>query len=70
VGITRAQLSLTLTYARKRTRFGEEIDCAPSRFIEELPREHLDWPDAKPPDPEEARITGKAHLSNLKSLLS
>jgi len=49
-----------------RLRYSE----AGSRFIEELPREHLDWPDAKPPDPEEARITGKAHLSNLKSLLS
>ncbi|WP_033336922.1 DNA helicase Rep [Thioalkalivibrio thiocyanodenitrificans] len=70
VGITRAQESLTLTYARKRTRFGEEVDCEPSRFLQELPAEHLEWPDATPPDPEEARLTGKAHLSNLKSMLS
>ncbi|AHK79047.1 ATP-dependent DNA helicase Rep [Ectothiorhodospira haloalkaliphila] len=69
VGITRAQKGLTLTYACRRTRYGEIVDCEPSRFLQELPEEFLEWPDAKPPDPEEVKLTGKAHLSNLKSLL-
>ncbi|MCG5510875.1 DNA helicase Rep [Ectothiorhodospira lacustris] len=69
VGITRARKALTLTYACRRTRFGETVDCEPSRFLAELPAEHMEWPDATPPDPEEVRLTGKAHLNNLKSLL-
>ena len=69
VGITRAQRSLTLTYARRRTRYGETQECEPSRFLQELPEAHLEWPDAQPADPEEQHLTGKAHLDNLKALL-
>lgn len=43
VGMTRAQKSLTLSYALKRKRFDQEIDCTPSRFLEELPQEDLIW---------------------------
>jgi ATP-dependent DNA helicase Rep len=69
VGLTRAQQTLTLTYAGQRTRFGETSECLPSRFLDELPQEHLEWPDAKPPDPETQRLTARAHLAGLKAML-
>ncbi|AOV16607.1 ATP-dependent DNA helicase Rep [Acidihalobacter aeolianus] len=68
VGITRARRSLTLTYAEKRKRYGEEYDCEPSRFLEELPAEHLEW-RREPPSAEESRELGRAHIANLKALL-
>ena len=69
VGLTRAQKSLTLTHAAQRTRYGETSECLPSRFLDELPEEHLEWPDAKPPDPETQQLTARAHLAGLKAML-
>ncbi|MGM0552229.1 MAG: UvrD-helicase domain-containing protein [Pseudomonadota bacterium] len=69
VGLTRAQQTLLITYAQQRARYGETIDCEPSRFLDELPDEHLDWPDAKPPDPETQQLTARAHLAGLKAML-
>ena len=69
VGLTRAQQTLLITYAQSRSRYGESIDCEPSRFLDELPGEHLDWPDAKPPDPETQQLTARAHLAGLKAML-
>jgi len=37
VGITRAKSQLTMSMAKTRRRWGEEINSTPSRFIEELP---------------------------------
>ncbi len=37
VGITRAKRTLALTYCSKRKQYGEMIDCAASRFLDELP---------------------------------
>ena len=71
VGITRAQKKLTFTYATYRNHFQEQIDCEPSRFLKELPPEHVVWEEAASnPDSPQARQTGKAHLSNLKALLT
>ncbi len=70
VGITRAQQTLALTYANKRMRFGEEIDCEPSRFLDELPESHLLWEDRREITPEERRETGRASLDHLHSLLN
>ncbi len=71
VGITRAQRSLTLTYAAKRKRFGEMIPCEPSRFLQELPEEELRWEGrGSQLTDEEKQQRGSAHLANLKSLLS
>lgn len=42
VGITRARQTLAFTFAAKRKQYGEIIDCAPSRFLDELPR--MIWP--------------------------
>jgi DNA helicase II / ATP-dependent DNA helicase PcrA len=42
VGITRAQQKLTLSYANSRYRWGNLINCEPSRFIEELDTQYLE----------------------------
>jgi ATP-dependent DNA helicase Rep len=69
VGLTRARETLLLTYARSRTRYGETFDCEPSRFLDELPAEQLEWPDAQPPDPETRQLTARAHIAGLKAML-
>ncbi|WP_119394809.1 UvrD-helicase domain-containing protein [Salinibius halmophilus] len=43
VGITRAQRSLVLTFASQRKQFGEVLDSEPSRFLDELPQEDVEW---------------------------
>ncbi|MGR8947710.1 MAG: UvrD-helicase domain-containing protein [Gammaproteobacteria bacterium] len=43
VGITRAQKTLTLSFASQRQRYGETVDCDPSRFLDELPSDDLHW---------------------------
>ena len=43
VGITRAMKTLTLSAAKLRTVRGETQYNRPSRFIDEIPREQLDW---------------------------
>lgn len=71
VGITRAQKSLTMTLAATRKQYGEQIDCMPSRFLDELPEEDLEWEGmGEERSQEEKKAIGKAHLSNLKALLS
>ncbi|NKI36558.1 UvrD-helicase domain-containing protein [Wenzhouxiangella sp. XN79A] len=44
VGLTRAERQLTISFCRSRRQFGESRKCEPSRFLDELPRELLDWP--------------------------
>lgn len=45
VGITRAREKLYLTYAKARTLFGNTTFTRPSRFIDEIPPDLLDYPD-------------------------
>jgi len=70
VGITRAQRSLIFSLAAKRKRNGEEIPCSPSRFLEELPDDTVDWQKQSQRDPEERQQLGRAHLDNLRGLLT
>jgi len=71
VGITRAQKNLTLSFARKRKRYGEIADCVPSRFIDELPSDDLQWAgEGVKMDPEERQQRGQAHLANLREMLA
>lgn len=70
VGITRAQQELTLSYASSRTRFGEKIDCQPSRFLDELDPQHVIWEDKLAEDPEHQKKVGETHLSAMKALFS
>ncbi len=69
VGITRAQRALTFTYASRRKRFGELVQCEPSRFLGELPSDALSWEGPRAPASEETKTRGAAHLASLKSLL-
>ena len=65
VGITRAMKELTLSWARSRKRHGQMVDRTPSRFLDELPQDALEWQ-------EEGRINdsvGQAHIDNLRALL-
>lgn len=43
VGITRAQRTLTLSLATERKRYKEAARCQPSRFLDEMPQEDLEW---------------------------
>jgi len=71
VGITRARTTLTLSFTVKRKRYGETIDCQPSRFIDELPAEDLQWSgEGVEMDQEEQQQRGQAHLASLRSLLA
>ncbi len=70
VGITRAQRTCTFSYCTHRKRYGEMEECAPSRFLEELPEEDLEWANKKPLDPEVAKQRGKSNLALLKKELA
>ncbi len=70
VGITRAQKTLTFSFARRRKRAGEWMSCEPSRFLEELPADDLEWEgNHENVDPEKRQERGRAHLANLRGLL-
>lgn len=70
VGITRARRTLTLTLARQRKAYGELMDCQPSRFLEELPVDDLEWEGrADKEDPEKKQARGKDAIASLRSLL-
>ncbi len=68
VGITRAQISLTLSFARSRRRYGQIEVCEPSRFIAELPADDLAWIGNRESDATD-RAAGEKTLSSLKQML-
>ncbi len=70
VGITRARLSCTFSYCTHRKRYGEMSECEPSRFLNELPAEDLEWTNKKRLDPELIKERGKASLAHLKNMLA
>ncbi len=70
VGITRARETLTLTLTRQRKQYGEWIDTVPSRFLDELPQEDLEWQGRGDSDPKANLERGRATLASLKSLLA
>ncbi|MEY2342689.1 UvrD-helicase domain-containing protein [Acidithiobacillus sp. IBUN Pt1247-S3] len=43
VGMTRARFRLQLSFCQRRKRYGETLNPEPSRFLAEIPAEHLDW---------------------------
>ena len=70
VGITRAQRTCTFSYCTHRKRYGEISECEPSRFLNELPPEDLEWINKKQLTPEVIKERGKANLASLKTMLS
>jgi len=70
VGITRAKNTLTMTHAKERKRFGNQIRCEASRFLDELPDDDLDWPAKQGPvSVEEQREKGQSHIARLRAML-
>ena len=70
VGITRAKKNLTLSYAAKRRRYGETIQCDPSRFLSELPKDELIWDQkGQEASPAQQEMNKKAHLASMRSML-
>ncbi len=70
VGITRARRNLSFSFASRRRRYGTVIDCRPSRFLDELPSDDLEWKRPEHSDSEESRKSGKAHLAGIRAILS
>ncbi|MGE0384015.1 MAG: UvrD-helicase domain-containing protein [Gammaproteobacteria bacterium] len=68
VGITRAQTTLTITMARRRRRYGALQDCVPSRFLDEIPQDLLNW-SGRETDPVRAAAAGRETLAGLRSQL-
>jgi ATP-dependent DNA helicase Rep len=65
VGITRAKQTLALTYAASRKQFGEKIETIPSRFLDELPDDDVQWEGGDEQDKERAKTKGRQTLSAL-----
>ncbi len=71
VGITRAQKELFITYAKHRRRYGEDVECEPSRFLDELPEDEILWEGGgRKVDEETAKKRGREHLAALKDMLA
>ena len=70
VGITRAQQTLTLSYADKRRKYSEEKPCEPSRFLAELPAADLQFEDGcQPASADQRQQHGRLYLDHIRSLL-
>ncbi|MFK7977768.1 MAG: DNA helicase Rep [Halioglobus sp.] len=70
VGITRARETLHMTMAQKRRQFGETIDCEPSRFLDELPPEDLQWQGGGEEQQEKNEERAAETLAGLKDLFA
>ena len=68
VGITRAQRTLTMTYAAKRKQFGETSDTTPSRFLDELPQEDVEREGMGEKNEEKNLAKGSETISSLLNL--
>jgi len=69
VGITRARRGLVFTLAKKRKQYGEVISSIPSRFLDEIPAEYLEWEGRSESTPEQKQKKGEAALASLRELL-
>ncbi len=70
VGITRAQKELTFSLTSKRRQYGEIIDSVPSRFIDELPQEDLQWLQGRQQleEPERKKL-GRMSIAGIRDIL-
>ena len=69
VGITRARQTLAFTFAAKRKQYGEIIDCAPSRFLDELPPDDLAWEGNDDTPTEVKAVRGNTALADIRAML-
>ncbi|MDX1491423.1 MAG: DNA helicase Rep [Pseudohongiellaceae bacterium] len=68
VGITRAKRGLCFTLAKKRKQFGEVMATTPSRFLEELPQELLEWEGRGDSTPEQKQQKADVAIAGLKDM--
>ncbi|MET0355879.1 MAG: DNA helicase Rep [Cellvibrio sp.] len=68
VGITRAQKTLTMTLAGKRKQFGEHSETTPSRFLDELPKEDVEYEGFGEHNAEKNTARGAETISSLLNL--
>ena len=70
VGLTRAQRELTFTLCTERRQYGELIKPTPSRFLDELPFDDLQWEEKKAPPTQQERLEkGSNAIANLRAML-
>jgi len=65
VGITRAKQTLALTYSAMRKQYGEKYETIPSRFLDELPDDDLQWEGGDQQDKQRAQEKGKSTMAAL-----
>jgi len=68
VGITRAKKTLTMTLAGKRKQFGEHSATTPSRFLDELPKEDVEYEGFGEHNVEKNTAQGAETLNSLLNL--
>jgi ATP-dependent DNA helicase Rep len=68
VGITRAQRTLTFSYCTHRKKYGDITECQPSRFLNELPIEELEWINKKQLPAEVIKERNRANIRLLKNV--
>jgi len=56
VALTRAEKQVYLTYAQTRYRWGKLVDCEPSRFLEEIDEQFLEFLTVKMPIPKQNKF--------------
>ena len=70
VAITRAKRELFMTYTLFRRRFGEEIQQEPSRFLNELPKDLLEWQLNYQQQENNKENKIKEFINNIKDILA
>ncbi|MDO4426969.1 MAG: 3'-5' exonuclease [Moraxella sp.] len=69
VGITRAKEELTLSLARKR-RVGKDFkETTPSRFLDEIPADFMDYPGRQGGVKEDPKQVAQNYLANIQAML-
>ena len=70
VGMTRAKETLLLSYAKARRRGAELQTTEPSRFLDELPADGVQWHDGRtPPDPAVEQKKNEDFFAGLQTML-
>ena len=70
VGMTRAKETLLLSYAKARRRGAELQSTEPSRFLDELPADGVQWHDGRtPPDPAVEQKKNEDFFAGLQTML-
>ena len=70
VGITRARHELTLMMAQKRRMGKEYRQTTPSRFLDELPDDHIDYPAKRKSSGADPQQIANDYLANIQAMLA